>query len=287
MIDSITPTWDGNETWLIMTGVALLAGFPVAYGILMPAFYVPLVIMLPALGLRGVSFEFRSQMKRFRRRWDVVFGVGSIIAACMQGLIVGGLIQGVTIQGEAFSGSVFDCLHPFALLCSACVLSGYMMLGGCWLYLKTTGSSRHFAERALPSASIVVLILIGAACFTAAFIQPAVRSAWQAHTASLAAIGGLMLLAAAALFAGIGKSSELQPLIAGLALVGLGIVGVAIVIFPDIVPFRLSLWDASASRLSHMFLLFGAMFVAPVVVIYSAFAYWIFRGKTPAKGWGG
>src|SRR3984957_16930007 len=107
MIDSITPTWDGNETWLIMTGVTLLAGFPIAYGILMPAFYVPLVIMLLALGLRGVSFEFRPQMKGYRRHWDVVFGVGSIVTACMQGLILGGLIQGVTIRGEAFTGSVF------------------------------------------------------------------------------------------------------------------------------------------------------------------------------------
>jgi cytochrome d ubiquinol oxidase subunit II len=285
MVDSITPTWDGNETWLIMTGVTLLAGFPIAYGILMPAFYIPLVIMLLALGLRGVSFEFRYQTKGYRRQWDVVFGVGSIIAACMQGLIIGGLIQGVTIRGEAFTGSVFDCLRPFPLLCAACVLSGYMMLGGGWLYLKTTGISRHFAARALRSALVVFLMLFGVACFTATVVQPAARIAWETHTAGLTAIVGLMSLAAIALFSSIGKSAELQPLIAGLAVVGLGIVGLAILVFPGIVPFRLSIWQASASRLSQTFVLIGAVSVTPLVLAYSAFAYWVFRGKTPVKGW--
>jgi cytochrome d ubiquinol oxidase subunit II len=203
----------------------------------------------------------------------------------MQGLILGGLIQGVTIRGEAFTGSVFDCLRPFPLLCAACVLSGYIMLGGGWLYLKTTGISRHFAARALRSALIVFLMLFGVACFTATFVQPAARIAWETHTASLTAIVGLMSLAGIALFASIGKSAELQPLIAGLAVVGLGIVGLAILVFPGIVPFRLSIWQASASRLSQTFLLIGAVFVTPLVLAYSAFAYWVFRGKTPVKGW--
>jgi cytochrome d ubiquinol oxidase subunit II len=203
----------------------------------------------------------------------------------MQGLILGGLIQGVTIRGEAFTGSVFDCLRPFPLLCAVCVLSGYMMLGGGWLYLKTTGISRHFAARALRSALVVFLMLFGVACFTATLVQPAARIAWETHTASLTAIVGLMSLAAIALLASIGKSAELQPLIAGLAVVGLGIVGLAILVFPGIVPFRLSIWQASASRLSQTFVLIGAVFVTPLVLAYSAFAYWIFRGKTPVKGW--
>src|SRR5712671_4090972 len=122
MVDSITPTWDGNETWLIMTGVTLLAGFPIAYGILMPAFYIPLIIMLLALGLRGVSCEFRAQTRQYLRRWDVVFSIGSVVATLMQGLILGGLLQGVTIRGDTFGGSVFDCLGPFPFLCAVCVL---------------------------------------------------------------------------------------------------------------------------------------------------------------------
>src|SRR5258705_7289629 len=116
MVDAIAPTWDGNETWLIMAGVAMLAGFPTAYSVLLPAFYLPLIIMLLALGLRGVSFEFRYQAEQGRRNWDIAFGLGSIVAALMQGFIVGGLIQGVTVDGEQFGGGVFDVFRPFALL---------------------------------------------------------------------------------------------------------------------------------------------------------------------------
>jgi hypothetical protein len=128
MVDSITPTWDGNETWLIMTGVTLLAAFPIAYGILMPALYIPIIVMLLALGLRGVSFEFRAQMKPYRRRWDVIFAIGSLTAACMQGLILGAMIEGISVDGVAFSGSVFDCFRPFPWLCALCVLEGYVVL---------------------------------------------------------------------------------------------------------------------------------------------------------------
>jgi cytochrome d ubiquinol oxidase subunit II len=124
MIDSITPTWDGNETWLIMAGVTLLAGFPIAYGILMPALYLPLIVMLLALGLRGVTFEFRIQIKRFRRYWDIVFGIGSVIAAAMQGIVVGALLQGISVRSISFNGSVFDCFSTFSCLCSLASLEG-------------------------------------------------------------------------------------------------------------------------------------------------------------------
>jgi cytochrome d ubiquinol oxidase subunit II len=241
--------------------------------------------MLLALGLRGASFEFRPQGQRNRPSWDAVFSIGSIVAACMQGVILGGLIQGVTIRGDAFGGSVFDCLRPFPILCAGSVLFGYIVLGGCWLYLKTTEASRHFAERTLWLALPAFLMLFVSACLTAAFTQPEVRAAWKTHTVSLATIVGMMALAAIVLFASIGKRSELRPLVAAVSMVGLGIAGLAVLIFPDIIPFRLSLWEASASRLSHVFLLSGAVFVTPLVLAYSAFAYWVFRGKTPVKGW--
>ena len=183
-----------------MTGVTLLAGFPLAYSILMPAFYVPLIVMLLALGLRGVSFEFRPQAQRYRPSWDAVFSIGSIVAACMQGVILGGLIQGVTIRGGAFGGSVFDCLRPFPILCAASVLFGYIVLGGGWLYLKTTEASRHFAERTLWLALPAFLMLFVLACLTAAFTQPEVRAAWKTHTvlrrcfAVVQGVAGLLLV---------------------------------------------------------------------------------------------
>lgn len=287
MVDSITPTWDGNETWLIMTGVTLLAAFPIAYGILMPALYIPVIAMLLALGLRGVSFEFRAQVKQYRRKWDLVFAAGSIVAACMQGLILGALLQGVSVDGVAFSGSVFDCFRSFPLLCGVCVLAGYVVLGGCWLEFKTTTLLQTFAERTLRIALPIFVAIFVTTATISLSIQPGIRVAWRAHTILLTAASGSMLAAALILFAGIGKPPDARPFIASLVMVGAGVAGLAVLVFPDIVPFRVSLWAASASRLSQIFLLTGAIFITPVVLAYSSFAYWVFRGKTPEKGWDG
>jgi cytochrome bd ubiquinol oxidase subunit II len=285
MVDSITPTWDGNETWLIMTGVALLAAFPIAYGILLPAFYLPLIAMLLALGLRGVSFEFRYQVERGRRAWDVAFGLGSIIAALMQGFIVGGLIQGLAIDGERFSGSVFDVFQPFSLLVAVSVLAGYMVLGGGWLHLKATRSLQGFADRSLRRTTPAFVGLAAATCAAASFVQPGVSEAWTSHPVVLTIIAILFLSTAGALMQSIGGPSALRPFLLGLILFVLGVAGLGITIFPDIVPFRLTLWQAASATLSHVFLLIGAAIVTPVVLAYSAFAYRVFRGKTPEKGW--
>jgi len=287
MVDSITPTWDGNETWLIMTGVTLLAAFPVAYGILMPALYIPIIVMLLALGLRGVSFEFRAQMKQYRRRWDVVFGIGSIVAASMQGLILGALLQGVSVQGIAFSGSVFNCFRPFPSLCAVCVLAGYVVLGGCWLQFKATALLQEFAERTLRIALPLFVATFSATALISFSIQPGIRYAWQMHFMLLAVVSGTMLVAAIILFESTSGRPDARAFAAGVVMIGSGIVGLAVLVFPNIVPFRVSLWDASASRLSQIFLLTGAVIVTPMVLAYSFFAYWVFRGKTPEKGWDG
>jgi len=287
MVDSITPTWDGNETWLIMTGVTLLAAFPIAYGILMPALYLPIIVMLLALGLRGVSFEFRVQAIQYRRKWDLVFALGSIVAAFMQGLILGDLLQGISVEGIAFSGSVLDCFRPFPLLCAVCVLAGYVVLGASWLKFKATDQLRKFAERTLRVALPLFLAAFIAVGWFSFAVQPGIFVAWQAHTVLLATLSGIMIVAAFVIFAGINKRPDARPFAASLAMVAAGIVGLAVLVFPDIVPFRVSLWDASASRLSQIFVLTGAALVSPVVLGYSFFAYWVFRGKTPQKGWDG
>jgi cytochrome bd ubiquinol oxidase subunit II len=288
MVDAIMPTWDGNETWLIMAGVALLAAFPIAYGVLLPAFYLPLIAMLLALGLRGVSFEFRYQADRERRFWDRLFGVGSIVAALAQGLIVGGLLQGVDVaDGERFAGSVFDVFQPFALLTALSILVGYTVLGGGWLHLKAIGPLRTFSEGVLRRATPVFVVLAAAVCIAAALIQPGVRAGWSAHGLPLIVIVVLFLVVAAVLMRVIGVQPDGRPFFLGLALFALGVAGLGITIFPDIVPFRLSLWATASSTLSHVFLLAGAVLVTPVVLAYSAFSYRVFRGKTPAEGWGG
>jgi cytochrome bd ubiquinol oxidase subunit II len=285
MVDSITPTWDGNETWIIMAGVTLLAAFPIAYSILLPAFYLPVIVMLLALGFRGVSFEFRVQSREHRRAWDVAFGVGSLVAALMQGLIVGGLMQGVAVQNQHFAGSVLDIFRPLPLISGITLLFGYAVLGAGWLKLKSNGSLQHFANRSRRIAAPAFAAFLGIACIYAVRIQPGIRAQWASHGIALACLVGLFAIAAGTLTALPGKTRTALPFLIGQLLFVVGISGTALIVFPEIVPFSMSLWDASSSSTSQRLVMIGAACVTPLVLAYSAFAYWIFRGRTPENGW--
>jgi len=287
MVDSITPTWDGNETWIIMAGVTLLAAFPIAYSILLPAFYLPVILMLLALGFRGISFEFRVQSKGHRRAWDVAFGVGSLVAALMQGLILGGLMQGVTVQDRHFAGSVLDIFRPLPIISAITLLFGYAVLGAGWLKLKSNMSLQHFASGSLRVSAPAFAVFFGIACIYAVRIQPGVRAQWASHGIALACLVALFAIAAGTLTSLPEKNRNALPFSLGLLLFVVGISGTALILFPEIVPFSVSLWDASSSSTSQGLVLIGTACVTPVVLAYSAFAYWIFRGKTPENGWEG
>jgi cytochrome bd ubiquinol oxidase subunit II len=287
MVDSITPTWDGNETWIIMAGITLFAAFPIAYSILLPALYLPIILMLLALGFRGVSFEFRVQTTRHRRKWDVAFAIGSLVAAFMQGLIAGCLIQGIKVRDLRFDGSVLDVLHPLPVISGVTLAVGYTVLGGGWLRLKSNLLLQEFARRSLRVSAPVFAVLFGVACLYAAQIQPGVRSQWALHPIALSCLLGLFAIAAGSLAVLAERVRAAILLILGLFLFVVGISGLAWIVFPNIVPFSVSLWDAASSSTSQEFVLMGAIIVTPVVLGYSAFAYWIFRGRTPEKGWEG
>ncbi|MDB5861984.1 MAG: Cytochrome bd2 ubiquinol oxidase subunit [Ramlibacter sp.] len=282
MVRSLSPTWDGNETWLIMAGVALLGLFPVAYGVLLPALYLPLVTMLLALGFRGVAFEFRVQPGARRAWWDRAFGIGSLVAALCQGLVAGALIEGVSVSGHAFSGSVLDVLRPFPLLMAVTLVSGYMALGGGWLYLKTDGLlQRHFARKALTCSVFAFAALGMLAIAGAAVTQSALQDDWRQHGLRHAAV---VLLFYGALYAAVSAArsgSERAPLLwCGAAFV-LALTGFAAAVWPDVVPFRISAELASSPARSQALLLWGFAVVAPMVLVYSALGYRVFRGKTP------
>jgi cytochrome d ubiquinol oxidase subunit II len=287
MVDSITPTWDGNETWIIMAGITLFAAFPIAYSILLPALYLPIILMLLALGFRGVSFEFRVQTTRHRRKWDVAFAIGSLVAAFMQGLIAGCLIQGIKVRDLRFNGSVLDVLHPLPVISGVTLAVGYTVLGGGWLRLKSNLLLQEFARRSLRVSAPVFAVLFGVACLYAAQIQPGVRSQWALHPIALSCLLGLFAIAAGSLAVLAERVRAAILLMLGLFLFVVGISGLAWIVFPNIVPFSVSLWDAASSSTSQEFVLMGAIIVTPVVLGYSAFAYWIFRGRTPEKGWEG
>ncbi len=287
MIDSITPTWDGNETWLIMAGVMLLACFPIAYGILMPALYLPVIVMLLSLGLRGVSFEFRMQSKQYRRRWDMVFAAGSTIAAFMQGLILGTMLNGIKTEGTHFAGSVLDFFRPLPALTGLTVIVGYTVIGSGWLRFKGNTSIQHFSAKHLRSSSILFGILFCVACFYAYQVTPEIADAWSAYPMLLSSLACLFVVLSGCIVAAAPKARLLLPFLLGVSQFMVGLIGVALIVYPNIVPFRVSLWDAASPDSSQIFVLIGVAFVVPVVIAYSAFAYWVFRGKTPAKGWEG
>jgi cytochrome d ubiquinol oxidase subunit II len=287
MVDAIAPTWDGNETWLIMAGVTLLAGFPIAYGIVLPALYIPVIVMVLSLGLRGVSFEFRHNSKTSRRRWDVVFAGGSVVAGLAQGVIVGGLIQGVNVNRNAFAGSPLDTFSPFSILIGVTVVAGYATLGVGWLRLKGENATRAFArthQQWLPLASVA---LTGIVTLIGATVQPGLHAVWRDHRMALSSC--LFVFVACALgIAWLAHRDDVDDRIGfGLALsmVLSGMVAIGLSFFPNVVPFRISLWNAASNSASHEFVLIGALVVVPVVLAYTAFAYWVFHGKTPADGW--
>jgi cytochrome d ubiquinol oxidase subunit II len=287
MVDAIAPTWDGNETWLIMAGITLFAGFPIAYGILLPAFYIPVIVMLLSLGLRGVSFEFRHNSTTSRRRWDVVFAGGSLVAGLAQGVIVGGLIQGVNVNQNVFAGGPLDTFSPFSILMGVTVVAGYATLGVGWLRLKGEDATRAFARTHQRWVPLVFLGLTIVSALIAATLLPNLIASWRDHRAALSFWFVAFTTCALGIAWLAGRDDADDRIGFGLALAMMlsGVVALGLSFFPNVVPFRISLWNAASDSSSHEFVLIGALVATPVILAYTAFAYWVFHGKTPADGW--
>ena len=284
---AVAPIWDGNETWLVVTAVILWGAFPAVYTMLLSAFYLPLVAMLLSLGLRGVSFEFRHHSAHWRRRWDAVFGGGSLVAALAQGAIVGGLIQGVRIERETFAGGPTDVFTPFCVLTGATVLAGYATLGAGWLRLKGEEATRSFAGARLRWLALVFLGLTIVTSTAAVKVQPELAATWGRHPLVLSLLT-VAFASSAVLIAWAARRDDVAdgvPFALALAMVLSGVASLGLAFFPNVIPFKVSLWQAASGTASHVFLLIGVGLVTPVVLGYSAFAYSVFRGKTPAEGW--
>ena len=279
MIISIAPVWDGNETWIVLTGVGLFGGFPVAYGTLLPALYIPLVAMLLALAFRGTAFEFRFQSPR-PRIWERAFAIGSLVAAFMQGVILGNVIHGFRVVGDTFAGSPLDAFNPFALYCGLVVVIGYATLGAAWLVFKTDGA---LATRARRQCTLLI------AAF-AALGSIVLWCAIAAGTSSLrlgAAVAALLFITL--LIAGeraLRGRAEVLPLRLILGAVALGMLSLGLSIFPDIVRPAITIWSANTPSNAQGMLLIGAVITIPVIIAYEVFSYVVFRGKAvlPATG---
>ena len=285
MMNSVAPVWDGNETWLVLGGGGLMAVFPLAYAVVFPALYVPLMAMLLGLVLRGVAFEFRWRTKRGQFLWDWAFSGGSIIAAMAQGLAVGALVQGIPMVGRAYAGGSWNWLTPFSILTCIAVVTGYGLLGSTWLVMKTEGALQEKSRGQSLFAGAATLILIGLVSLWTPFLHPEYFVRWFAWpTVAFSAVVPLLVAACAyGLYAGLRDDTDYQPFLSSLGIFVLCFAGLGISFYPNIVPPGLSIWDAAAPDKSLAFLMVGMVIMMPLILAYTAYAYWVFRGKVNPK----
>jgi cytochrome d ubiquinol oxidase subunit II len=285
MMASVAPVWDGNETWLILGSVGLLAAFPLAFAIIIPAVYFPVLLMLLALIFRGVAFEFRYRDSPHRGFWDRGFATGSLLATLAQGIVLGAFIQGFQTDGHAFTGGSLDCFTPFSVATGLCLVFGYALLGAGWLILKTTGSLQQRARRwgrfALGGVCAAVLLV----SIWTPLTQPDIRARWfdWPNMAVLAPVPLLTLGVVVLTWRALARSTaEAGPFAGAIGLFALSYLGIGISLWPMVVPHRLTLWQAASAPSTQAFLLVGTLVLLPVILMYTAWSYWVFRGKVRA-----
>jgi cytochrome bd ubiquinol oxidase subunit II len=286
-INSVAPVWDGNETWLVLGGGGLMAAFPLAYAIVMPAVYAPLIAMLLALVFRGVAFEFRWRDPGHRRFWDVAFAAGSVIAALTQGVILGAILQGVSVEGRRYAGGWWDWLSPFSLLAGASLAAGYATLGAGWLIIKTEGDLQALAYRLAARCGAALVIGIVLVSLATPFLEEDYRARWFDMPGVLltAQVPLLVTLTTALFFRSLARQRVYQPFLLTLGLFALSFLGLGVSLYPDVLPGRLTLWEAASPASSLGFMIIGAAVLIPVILAYTAHAYWAFRGKVSHHGY--
>lgn len=284
MVGTVAPVWDFNETWLILGGGGLLAVFPVAFAIMMPALYFPILIMLMGLLFRGVAFEFREVHGARRWIWDRAFLYGSLLATLAQGVILGNIVQGFAINGRQFAGTSWDWINPFALLTGLGLVFGYTLQGATWLILKTEGELQAWARRVARNCLWGVLAFIVLMSVWTPLAEPRIAERWFSWPNLLwfSPVPVLTAVIAVTLIRSLQRGRELLPFVCSFGLFFLAFTGLIISLWPYIVPPHVTLWDAAAHPLSQGFLLIGTMFLLPVILLYVIWSYWVFRGKVRA-----
>ena len=281
MMNSVAPFWDGNETWLVLGGAGMMVAFPLAYSIILPALYLPVIIMLLALVFRGVAFEFRWIGVTSKPHWTFAFAAGSALAAFCQGLILGGLIQGIKMENRAFAGGAFDWATPFAVLCGLGLVAGYGLLGATWLIMKTEGS---VAKRARLEAKLLLIAVLAFMAVVSiwtplAFERIAARWFSLPNILFFWWVPAATALFSFALWRWLETGREVLPFLATIALFLLGYLGLLISNFPYLVPPSLTIWQAAAAPATQVFMLMGTLVLLPIIIGYMIFVYWIFGGK--------
>ncbi|HZD26479.1 MAG TPA: cytochrome d ubiquinol oxidase subunit II [Alphaproteobacteria bacterium] len=281
MMNSVAPVWDGNETWLVLGGTALFGAFPAAYAALLPAFYMPLIIMLLALIFRGVAFEFRFRDGRHRGGWDLAFTSGSVVATFAQGVVLGAFIQGVEVHNGAFAGGSLDWLTAFSLMTGCGLVAGYALLGATWLILKTEGALQEMAYAWARRLLLLVLFFVALVSLWTPLEHEAIAARWFTwpNLLWLSPVPIVTAATAGGLWLGLERRRELTPFLLAIALFALSYLGLGVSLWPYVVPRALTIWQAASPAGSQIFILVGVLLLLPLIIGYTAYAYRVFRGK--------
>lgn len=281
MVGSVAPIWDFNETWLILGGGGLLAVFPLAFAVIIPAVYFPILFMLLGLIFRGVAFEFRDAPGARKGIWNAGFAWGSLVATFAQGIVLGNFIQGFPVENRAFAGTSWDWLAPFPVLTGLGLVVGYTLLGATWLYMKTEGDLQQWARSHARLALLGVLAFIVMVSVWTPLMDARIAARWFS-TPNIYFFAPVPVITAAIawlLWNSLHKGREVLPFVCAMGLFILSFVGLIISLWPFVAPPSITLWDAATAPMSQQFLMVGTMFLLPVILLYVFWSYWVFRGK--------
>lgn len=279
MLAAIAPVWDGNETWLVLAAMTLFGAFPLVYSLLLSAFYLPMLVMLAGLILRGVAFEFRYKSTTLRPLWDAGFVAGSYAATFIQGTAVGAIVEGLAIENGRYLGGPFAWASPFALLCGVGLCIGYALIGACWLAQKGSGPVRDHAFRILPWLMGALITFLVAVFAHALFLKLQVLHRWTERP-FLAIFPLIGAAAFAAMFVGVRRDRENLLFLWGAIIFTAAFATLAFSFLPYMVPFSVTIAEAASPESSLRFLFWGAgLFVLPITLAYTAAVYFIFRGR--------
>lgn len=285
MMNSVAPVWDGNETWLVLGGAGLLAAFPLVYSIFLPALYIGVFLLLAGLIFRGVAFEFRFKAKTSKYLWSWSFAVGSTVAAFAQGAVVGAYIQGFETEGFVYSGGALDWLTPFTVITGLGLVAGYALLGSTWLIMKTEGAVQDWAYKITPRLLAGLLTVFTIVCIYTPFIDENVKTRWFDNVSIIWILPALALYCSYLVLRSVKKRQDGTPFVASMGIFLFSYLGLLVSKWPYIVPPNFTIYDAASSYNSQLFLLLGFLFVIPIVLAYTSWTYWVFRGKVKEGGY--
>src|SRR5436305_13287263 len=286
MMSSIAPIWDGNETWLVLGSLGLLAAFPLAFAIIIPAVYFPILLMLLSLIFRGLAFEFRYREAEHRTFWDHGFAYGSALATFAQGVVLGAFIQGFQVEGRHFAGGSLDCFTLFSAFTGIALMCGYAMLGAGWLVIKTEGALQDWARALGRRCLIGTVLAVAVVSLWTPFIDPHIAARWFSWP-NIALLAPVPLITAGFvgyLWWSLRLGSDHGPFLGALGMFVMSYAGIAISLWRMILPGHYTLDQAAASESTQAFLLVVTLFLLPVILFYTGWSYWVFRGKVRADG---